>query len=339
MAEKRAGEKVHAAGPVANGNGSAQRFAPAMQANSDPFARYIAQAPTGRWSIRGLELLPEEEWQRMRTFLGLSHAEVEAMLATVEPLFRHGHELVVGTYDYLLANPETAAILGWEGGADPAHLSERRRFFTVWLARLLGMDFSSDLAHYLFRAGKLHAAHGPRRTHVPPVYVTGSISLVNATFARFLMQEMPGHPLVPAALAGWNKVLALHLHLMQMGYSAAQAVDSGAFGVEFSMFGRMRDYTGASHKTLFVSEQADVESAMRKFFNYYPAARAEVLELEWQPGERDDAHGTPWFAAVRSWQVKPMWRVLLNGKDVSWLGGASVPLKRGDEIHIFPPGR
>lgn len=32
-------------------------------------------------------------------------------------------------------------------GADPTHLAERRRFFTVWLARLLGMDFSNDLAH------------------------------------------------------------------------------------------------------------------------------------------------------------------------------------------------
>ncbi|MEZ4611776.1 MAG: hypothetical protein R2838_16305 [Caldilineaceae bacterium] len=49
-------------------------------------------------------------------------------------------------YDYLLHQPETAAILGWEKGADPAHLAERRRFFTIWLARLLGMDFSDDLA-------------------------------------------------------------------------------------------------------------------------------------------------------------------------------------------------
>ena len=322
-----------------NGNHAASRTAPAAESGRDPFARFIAESPTGRWSVGKLDPLPEEEWQRMRTFLGLSPADVEAMLATVEPLFRRGHELVVGTYDYLLSNSETAAILGWEGGADAAHLSERRRFFTVWLARLLGMDFSSELAHYLFRAGKVHAAHGPRQTHVPPIYVTGSISLVNATFARFLMEEMPGNPIVPAALAGWNKVLTLHLHLMQMGYSAAMAVDTGAFAVEFSMFGRMRTLTGTTRKSIHVSDRADVGSAMRKFMNYFPAARADVLELEWQPGEQVDAHGTPWFTAVRSWMVKPMWRVLLNGKDVSWLGGATVPLTRGDEIHIFPPGR
>ena len=44
----------------------------------------------------------------------------------------------------------------------------------------------------LFRAGQLHAAHGPRQAHVPEVYVTGAISLVNAAFARFLHEEMPG---------------------------------------------------------------------------------------------------------------------------------------------------
>ncbi len=154
----------------------------------DPFAGLNGFGKAEQWQIGGLDPLPEEEWARLREFLALSDAEVNAMLSTVEALFRRGHELVVATYDYLLHNHETAAILGWENGADPVHLSERRRFFTVWLARLLGMDFSNDLAHYLFRAGKLHAAHGPRRAHVPPVYVTGSISLVNGAFSRFSME-------------------------------------------------------------------------------------------------------------------------------------------------------
>ena len=291
------------------------------------------------WTIVGLNPLPEEEWQRMRTFLGLSQAEIAAMLVTVEPLFKRGHELVVGTYDYLLQNPETAAILGWEGGADPAHLSERRSFFTVWLARLLGMDFSADLARYLFRAGKLHAAHGPRHTHVPPAYVTGSISLVNAAFARFLMEEMPGHPVVPQALAGWNKVLSLHLHLMQMGYQAATSLDNGAYAVTLSLFGRMRTVTGTQALPVHLPEGADVQTVLLKFFNYYPQSRAEVLNIEWRGDEHDDAHGTPWFTVKPAYAVKPMWRVLLNGKDLSYIGGPSVPVHRGDEIHIFPPGR
>ncbi|MEZ4611775.1 MAG: hypothetical protein R2838_16300 [Caldilineaceae bacterium] len=52
-----------------------------------------------------------------------------------------------------------------------------------------------------------------------PICVTGSVSLVHATFARFLDEEMPGHPVLPAALAAWNKVLAMHQHLMLLGLS------------------------------------------------------------------------------------------------------------------------
>src|SRR6476619_4001726 len=111
----------------------------------NPFASLNGTAKPVIWTIAGLDPVPEEEWERMRAFLSLEDTEVRAMLATVEPLFKRGHELVVATYDYLLQNPETAAILGWEGGADHEHLSERRRFFTIWLARLLGMDFSADL--------------------------------------------------------------------------------------------------------------------------------------------------------------------------------------------------
>jgi molybdopterin converting factor small subunit len=291
------------------------------------------------WTIAGLDPAPEEEWTRLRGFLSISDAEMGAMLATVEPLFKRGHELVVGTYDYLLQNSETAAILGWEGGADPDHLSERRRFFTVWLARLLGMDFSADLARYLFRAGKLHAGHGPRRAHVPPIYVTGSISLINAAFARFLAEEMPGHPSIPLALAGWNKALALHQHLMHLGYQTSLALDSGDFPLTFTLFGRMRTITGVQEMTMRLPEGADTGAALRKFFNYHPQARSEVFDIEWQPGEQVDARGTPWFTAKPAYAVKPMWRVLLNGKDISYIGGPSAPVQEGDEIHVFPPGR
>jgi len=305
----------------------------------NPFAGLNGFGNPERWQLDGLEPLPEAEWARMREFVALSDAEMDAMLSTVEALFRRGHELVVATYDYLLHNHETAAILGWENGADSAHLSERRRFFTVWLARLLGMDFSADFAHYLFRAGKLHAAHGPRRAHVPPIYVTGSISLVNATFARFIMEEMPGHALAPLALAGWNKVLTLHLHLMLMGYQTALALDRGDFSVPFVLFGRMRTVTGAQQVTIHVDRGATVETGLRKFFNYYPQSRAEVFDVAWADGERVDSHGTPWLTVNRVYAVKPMWRVLLNGKDISYIGGPAVALNPGDEIHVFPPGR
>lgn len=305
----------------------------------DPFAGMAGPRPAARWRLSDLDPLPEEEWQRMRAFLGLTDGEMQAMLSTVETLFKRGHELVVGTYDALLAHHETAAILGWEGGADAEHLSERRRFFTLWLARLLGMDMSADLAAYLFRAGKLHAAHGPRQTHVPPVYVTGSISLVNATFARFLYEGMPNDARVPVALAGWNKILTMHLHLMQLGYTAAMAIDTGTLAVPFSLFGKLRTLLGSKALTVHVPAGANVEVALRKFFNYHPSARAEIFDVEWQGGERMDARGTPWFTVSRTYVVKPMWRALVNGRDIAYYGGVQALLKAGDEIHLFPPGR
>jgi molybdopterin converting factor small subunit len=292
-----------------------------------------------RWELSGLTPTPEEDWQRLREFLDLGRADIEAMLQTVEPLFKRGQELVVGNYDYLLHHHETAAILGWERGVDPEHLAERRRFFTVWLARTLGLDFSDDFARYLFRAGQLHAGHGPRQTHVPELYVTGAISLVNATFARFLAEEMPGAAVIPAALTGWNKVLSMHLHMMLSGYQSGRALDDGDFGVPVSLFGRLRAVTGRQELTIQLPDSARMETALQKFFNYFPQARPEVLELSWIGGERVDASGTPWFVAHKVYEIKPMWRVLLNGKDLSYIGGPEVPIVEGDKISVFPPGR
>jgi len=306
----------------------------------DPFADFNgANGKSTGWELTGLDPSPEEEWQRLREFLNLDRADIEAMLETVEPLFERGQELVIGNYDYLLHHHETAANLGWERGVDPEHLVERRRFFTIWLARTLGLDFSDDFARYLFHAGQLHAGHGPRQTHVPELYVTGAISLVNATFARFLSEEMPGAAVVPQALAGWNKLLSLHLHMMLSGYRTARALDSGDFAVNVSLFGRMRTVTGRQQLKISLPEGARIETALNKFFNYFPQARQDVFDLEWLGGERVDASGTPWFIAEKSYRIKPMWRVLLNGKDLSYIGGPGLQVTASDEISIFPPGR
>ena len=292
----------------------------------DPFARFEATQTDRRWAIAGLAPLPEEEWQRILTFVNLRAEEQAAMLATIEPLFRRGHELVVGTYDYLTQHEETAAILGWSRGADPQHLAERRRFFTLWLARLLGMDLSNDLARYLFHAGKLHAGHGARRTHVPPVFVTGSISLVHAAFARFLNEEMPNDPRFASALSGWNKVLTAHLHLMQVGFNATVALDDGDDRLRLAVFGKLRNQIGVPSLDIHVSLGATVQDALRKFFNYAPATRAEVFDPEWHSSEVLDHTGTPWFRPVLHHRIKPMWRVLLNGRDVAYLHGAGTPV-------------
>jgi molybdopterin converting factor small subunit len=291
------------------------------------------------WELTGFTPTPAEEWQRLRDFLELGQADLAAMVETIEPLFRRGYELVVGNYDYLLKHHETAVILGWERGADPDHLAERRRFMTIWLARTLGLDLSDDFARYLYRAGQLHAGHGPRRVHVPELYVTGAISLVNATFARFLAEEMPGAAIVPAALAGWNKLLSLHLHLMLSGYQSALALDAGDFRVKVSIFGKMRTLMGGAEASLALPSGAPLLVALQKLFNYFPQARPEIFDVAWLGGERDDASGTPWFVAEKAYRIKPMWRVLLNGRDMSYLGGPEIVVSPGDEISIFPPGR
>jgi hypothetical protein len=291
------------------------------------------------WRLEGLTPTPAEEWDRLRDFLKITPADIQAMVATVEPLFRRGPELVAGNYDYLLEHHETAAILGWESGADPEHLEERRRFFTVWLARTLGLDFGHDFANYLFRAGQKHAAHGPRQVHVPELYVTGAISLVNATFARFLHEEMPGKAVVPAALAGWNKVLTLHLHLMLQGYHVARSWDEGDFPVDIALFGKMRALAHRQQLTMQLAEGSEIRSVLRKFFDYFPQTRPAVFDVDWQEGERVDESGRPWLTVERRYRVRPGWRVLLDGRDIAYAAGLEQPVGPGQQVDIFPPGR
>lgn len=291
------------------------------------------------WKMSQLAPAPEEEWERLQHFLSLGKADFEAMLATVEPLFRRGHELVVGTYDYLLNHHDTAVILGWEKGANPAHLAERRRFFTVWLARTLGLDLSHDFARYLFHAGQVHAAHGPRQIHVPERYVTGSVSLVNATFAKFLLEEMPGDPIVPAALASWNKLLSLHLHMMLLGYQSARAWDDGDLPIELAFFGRVRSYTRREKMTMHLPQGSRMETLLVRFFNYFPHMRPDVFDIEWLGQDRLDEDGRTWLVTEKTYRVRRGWRVLLNGRDISFEEGLDSVIKEGDRVNIFPPGR
>ncbi len=200
--------------------------------------------------LTGLELTdlapdPHEEWQRLLRFVGWGETDLLAASRSVETIFRRGPELVVGTYDYLRSVPETAAILGWEEGVDESHLEERRRFFTVWLARTLGLDTSDEFADYLFRAGKYHAGHGPRQIHTPPEYVTGSIGLVQAAFARYMHDSGLAGDVIAGAMAAWAKYLSAQLNQMMLGYRVARDQSHGSLPVRCAVFGRLRPLVGA----------------------------------------------------------------------------------------------
>ncbi len=288
--------------------------------------------------IAGLAPHPVEEWERMLRFVALTSEERRAMLGTVEPLLRIGPKLVEDTYNYLQQFPETAAILGWEDGFDETHLQERRRFFAIWVARTVGMDMSSDLAMYLFRAGKYHAAHGPRAIHVPEVYVTGSIGLVQATFASAIAAEVHDAAVAARALGGWAKYLSVQLNQMTLGYRVARALDSGEVAVKLNLFGRLRPLVGQQELTVHTAEQTTAAEVLRKFFDYLPQTRSEALDRIWReaPPHRPDSL---WSEVVPVYVPKYAWRVLLNGRDLRYHGGFHAPVHTGDAMAIFPPGR
>ena len=294
-------------------------------------------ATDNRLEIRDLLPEPDVEWRRMLRFVGLSQTDKRAMSRTVETLMRRGPEMVAATYDYLESTPETAAVLGWEGGADPNHLEERRRFFTIWLARVLGLDTSDELAHYLFRAGQYHAGHGPRRIHVPPAYITTSVGMMGAAFAGCMNDaRLPGDVVAPA-MAGWNKYLSVQLHLMNLGYQTAIEFSQGQFPITLAFYGRLRKAVGMQTLAACIGEGETLEALLRRFFNYMPRLRADCLRPVWHSHEKDDSS---WVEVYQTYIPAPGgWRILLNGRDVAHAEGFGSRVRPDDVVSIFPPGR
>lgn len=286
--------------------------------------------------LYGLNPDPGQEWLCLLKFVGLNDGDKNAMSRSVESLIQRAQELVVNTYNYLLSVPETAAVLGWEQGADEEHLAERRRFFSIWLSRSLGLDTSEEFAYYLFRAGKFHAGHGPRQIHTPLIFVTGSIGLVLASFATFMQEAHLSADVIAGAMAGWSKYLTAQLYLMQKGYDIAREFDTGNFTVEISVFGRMRDQTGCKSLHARLREGANAGDLLRKFFDYVPQARADALERIWRSHEKPDSL---WVETYPVYAPRYGWRVLLNGRDLRYNGGFTTPVHAGDTLAIFPPGR
>lgn len=258
------------------------------------------------------------------------------MSRSVEALMCCAVELVVLTYDHLQKFPETAAILGWEESVDTAHLEERRRFFAIWLARALGMDTSDEFAAYLFQAGKFHAGHGPRQIHTPPTYVTASIGNVVAFFAQALVEAGLTAQAIAAAIAGWSKYLSAQLNLMLFGYRIACEFAAGELPICVKLFGTLSPIIGKTEVIVRVHPEDTVAKVLGKFFSYYPEARSHALETSWDTEEK---RFSIWQEVVPVYSLRKGWRILLNGRDLSYEDGYPHPIRNQDEIAIFPPGR
>jgi len=286
--------------------------------------------------LHNLAAEPSEEWHRLLRFVNISSDERFAMIRSSETLVNRGQEFVIKTYDYLNSVPETAAILGWERGIDEAHLEERRRFFTMWLNRTLGVDTSDEFAYYLFRSGQYHAGHGPRRIHTPTPYVTTSVGLTLAAFAHYLGDAKLPSEVIANAMAGWVKYLSVQLNQMAIGYDVAKDAECGDATIHFSTFGRMRPIVGKDEFDMRANAGDQVRELLRKFFNYYPQARLESLDRIWTSEEKEDKL---WVEVNPAYILKQGWRILLNGRDVEYAGGFDVTVQDQDSIAIFPPGR
>ena len=287
--------------------------------------------------VRGVRPLPGETWATLLRFSGPTAEEKQAMLGTVDTLFQRGHELVVATYDHLRDFPETAEVLGWQDHVDEAHLEERRRFFTTWLARTLSMDFGSQFADYLFYAGKVHAAHGERQIETPSMWITGSVGLIVGTFARFITEARQFDTAqVALALSGWNKYLLAQLNQMHIGYDVGKELHDGLESIDVKAYAMVRHEWGREQITVCFNGQSTVAEILRKLLNFAPELRAIMFDPVW---ESEDAETDLWMRVVRQYQLREGWRVQLNGKNLTFHGGFDRPVAAGDLITLVSPGR
>lgn len=295
------------------------------------------EAPTKEaLEIDGLAPDPREEWQRMLRFCLFDDAARQAAMPTVEALLSRARETVVGTYDYLSRVPETAAILGWETRVDPAHLEERRRFFSVWLTRTLALDRSDEFALYLFKAGRFHAGEGPRRIHTPDAYISGSIGHILAAFGVQAAEAgLPGAIIGPA-MAAWSRYLSVQLNQMLFGYRLAMDMKRGSAALRLEVFGRLRPLVDDRAVVIRADDGAPIRDVLRKFFNCFPLAREQALQREWRS---EESLNSPWTEVQSAFVPRYGWRVLVNGRDVEYLEGFDTPTGSGDEVSVFPPGR
>ncbi|GAB4327496.1 MAG: hypothetical protein Kow00117_14370 [Phototrophicales bacterium] len=298
----------------------------------------IAYQPSGDvdLAVRGVCPTPADTWETLLRFCSISQQEQGAMYQTVDTLFQRGYELVVATYDHLQHFPETAEILGWQKGADEAHLAERRRFFTVWLARTLSMDFGTQFGDYLFYVGKVHAAHGKRQIEIPSMWITGSVGLIVSTFAQFIRDAGHDADQTAFALSGWNKYLLTQLNQMHFGYEMGKSVNQGKHQMTIKAYAMVRHHWGIDQLHIRFDDGETVADILRKLLNVEPKLRTVMFDEAWESIDHPD---DLWMHVQRIYKLRSGWRVQLNGKNLTFHGGFHQLVAPDDEITLFSPGR
>lgn len=286
--------------------------------------------------VRNVRDTPAETWKMLLRFSNITEQEQAAMRNTVDVLLQNAYSFVVATYDYLRHFPETAEILGWQTGVDEQHLAERRRFFSLWLARALSIDFGTQFGDVLFRAGKVHAAHGARHIETPSMWVTGSVGLLLGMFAQHIGNSNIESSTVALALSGWNKYLLVQLNQMQLGYEVGTALKQGTHTLDIKAYAMVRHHWGKDGVTVRFYAGETVADVLRKLLDFAPELRGIMFDPAWEPF---DSEQDLWMRVKRHYQLRAGWRVQLNGKNLTFHGGFNQPVQPNDLITLFSPGR
>jgi molybdopterin converting factor small subunit len=120
----------------------------------------------------------------------------------------------------------------------------------------------------------------------------------------------------------------------------ARKLDDGPHTVTVKLYGKLQAMAGREEQAVHFHSDETLADVLRKFFNYHPVLRQEFFEVEWRAPEGDvEATWATDFEKVYVPRQGPYWRILLNGKEVRYSGGFDQPVKDGDVVALFPPGR
>jgi len=170
--------------------------------------------------------------------------------------------------------------------------------------------------------------------------VTGSISLTQAAFARYLAEANTAADLIARALVGWNKLLTMHLDLMLAGYQVARALEAGEGRATIQVYNRLRPTLGLQAFQVGVGPQTTAADVLRRAIDYFPQIRPQVFETHPEAPPSENGQVPTWLEDLEQvYVLRPSWTILHNHINLRWRNGLEVYVRPGDTLAIFPPTR